>query len=174
VTRISIRCALAGTLFLAISSFASPAPPSGSGYQMTATKIFSDTADAKQEIREAILKANAEHKHVLLDFGGNWCADCQLLNIYFHDPGNAALLAANYVLVDVNIGEYDKNLDIAQKYQIPLKLGVPALAVLDGRGRLLYSQRNGEFEKMRKLDSSDVTAFLEKWKPQHTSQKRKA
>ena len=169
--RISIRCVLGGLLILAAPSFAAGMPPSGSGYQMTATKIFSDTADAKQEIREAILKAGAEHKHVLLDFGGNWCGDCQLLNIYFHDPGNAALLAANYVLVDVNIGEYDKNLDIAQKYQIPLKLGVPAMAVLDGKGHLLYSQHNGEFEKMRKLDSSAVTAFLEKWKPHGAARK---
>jgi thioredoxin 1 len=174
VTRISIRCALAGALLLSAPSFAAPVPPAGSGFQMTATKIFSDTADAKQEIQEAILKANAEHKHVLLDFGGNWCADCQLLNIYFHDPGNASLLAANYVVVEVNIGEYDKNLDIAQKYGIPLKLGVPAMAVLDGKGRLLYAQRNGEFEKMRKLDSSAVNAFLEKWKPQRAAQKRKA
>jgi thioredoxin 1 len=77
-------------------------------------------------------------------------------------------------VVDVNIGEYDKNLDVAQKYQIPLKLGVPALAVLDGKGRLLYSQRSGEFEKMRKLDSSAVTAFLEKWKPHAATHKRKA
>lgn len=174
VTRIPIRCALAGVLLLAAPSFAAPAPPAGNGYQMAATKIFSDTADARQEIREAILKANAEHKHVLLDFGGNWCADCQLLNIYFHDPGNASLLAANYVVVEVNIGEYDKNLDIAQKYGIPLKLGVPAMAVLDGKGHLLYAQRNGEFEKMRKLDSSAVTAFLEKWKPQQPTHKRRA
>lgn len=150
----------------------------GLHFQMASADIYSDTADAKAEIRQALLKAAAEHKHVLLDFGGNWCPDCHLLNVYFHDPGNASLLAANYVLVDVSVGQYDKNLDLVRKYGIPLNKGVPALAVLDGSGHVVYAQRNGEFEAMRKLDSSVVAAFLEKWKPRGlsskpTSQKRK-
>ncbi len=133
--------------------------------QVASRQIYSDTANAKEEIRQAILKAAAEHKRVLLDFGGNWCGDCQVLDIYFHDPGNASLLAANYVLVDVSVGQYDKNLDVARKYGVPLKKGVPALVILDGTGRVVYAQRNGEFESMRKLDSAAVTEFLQKWKP---------
>jgi thioredoxin 1 len=143
---------------------------------MASAEIYSDTADARADIREAILKARMEHKHVLLDFGGNWCVDCHLLELYFHDPGNAALLAANYVLVDVNVGEYDRNLNLARKYGIPLSKGVPALVVLDGAGHVLYAQRHGEFENMRVLDSAAVTAFLEKWKPRaghiHTAKHR--
>ena len=134
-------------------------------FQMASRNIYSDTANAKEEIRQAILKAAAENKRVLLDFGGNWCPDCHLLDIYFHDPGNAALLATNYVLVDVSVGQYDKNLDVVRKYGVPLNKGVPALVVLDGSGHVVYAQQNGEFESMRKLDSSVVTAFLEKWKP---------
>jgi len=134
-------------------------------FQVAATAIYSDNADAKEDIRKALQKAAAEHKRVILDFGGNWCGDCQVLNIYFHDPGNASLLAANYVLVDVNVGEYDKNLDLAHKYEIPLNKGVPALVVLDSSGNVVYAQKHGEFEAMRKLDSGVVTEFLEKWKP---------
>ncbi len=137
----------------------------GMHFQVATANIYSDTANAKEDIRLAILKAAQEHKRVLLDFGGNWCSDCHLLNLYFHDPGNASLLAANYVLVEVNVGEYDRNLDLARKYGIPLNKGVPALAVLDGTGRVVYAQRNGEFEAMDKLDSAAVSAFLMKWKP---------
>jgi len=146
----------------------------GTHFQMASANIYSDTANAKEEIRQAILKASAEHKRVILDFGGNWCPDCHVLDIYFHDPGNAALLAANYVLVDVSVGQYDKNLDIVRKYGIPLNKGVPALAVLDGSGHVVYAQRNGEFESMRKLDSSVVNAFLEKWKPHAVARHNKA
>jgi thiol:disulfide interchange protein len=127
--------------------------------------VYSDTADAHAEVRDALSRAAREHKRVLLDFGGNWCGDCQVLDIYFHRPPNASLLADNYILVDVNVGRYDKNLDLAQKYGIPLQKGVPALAVLDGHGRLLYSQRQGEFEAMRRMDPNSVTQFLERWKP---------
>jgi thiol:disulfide interchange protein len=136
-----------------------------SHFQMAATNIYSNTADAHEDIRQALLTAGATHKHVLLVFGGNWCLDCHALDLYLHDPGNASLLAANYVPVNVNIGEYDKNLGLARKYDIPLDKGVPALVVLDGSGRVLYAQRNGEFEAMRRLDSSVVTTFLQKWKP---------
>lgn len=134
-------------------------------FQMGTADLYPATANAHEDIRQAILKASAEHKNVLLVFGGNWCIDCHLLDLYFHDPGNASLLAANYVLVNVNIGEYDRNLDLIRKYGIPLSKGVPALVVLDGAGHVLYAQRNAEFENMRVQDASAVTVFLQKWKP---------
>jgi thiol:disulfide interchange protein len=126
--------------------------------------IYSATADAHAEIAQAIQIATKEHKHVLLDFGGNWCGDCQVLDIYFHQSPNLAILDKNYVLVDIDIGQMDKNVDVAEKYNVPLKRGVPALAVLDSHGHLLYSQKNGEFESMRHMDSGSVTRFLNQWK----------
>lgn len=127
--------------------------------------IYPDPATANTEIQNALAKAAREHKNVILDFGGNWCGDCKVLNIYYHLEPNASLLAANYVLVDVNICRMDCNTDIADKYAVPLKKGVPALAVLDSNGGLLYSQRNGEFEAMRRMDPASVTEFLNTWKP---------
>jgi hypothetical protein len=92
-----------------------------------------------------------------------------VLDIYFHDPANKSLLEENFELVDVNIGRYDANQDIADHYGIPLKRGVPALVVLSSEGKVLLAQRDGEFEKMRTLQSSDLTKFLNDWKPTHRS-----
>jgi hypothetical protein len=50
---------------------------------------------------------------------------------------------------------------------VPLHKGVPALAVLSDHGALLYSQKNGEFEAMRHMESSALTDFLVQWKPSH-------
>lgn len=127
--------------------------------------IYSDTADAHAEIRAAVAKAARQHKRVIIDFGGNWCGDCRALDAYFHKEPNASLLKSNFILVDVNIGRMDQNLDIAKQYEVPLEKGVPALAVLDSKGGLLYSQKNGEFEAMRRMDPASVTAFLNQWKP---------
>jgi len=132
--------------------------------QFSPRHIYNENADAKAEIREAVATASRQHKHIILDFGGDWCGDCQVLDIYFHRAPNDALLSANYVLVDIDIGRLDKNVDVAEKYGVPLKKGVPALAVLDSHGRLLYSQKTGEFEKMRRMNPDSVTQFLEKWK----------
>lgn len=128
--------------------------------------IYPEPTQARADIASALQTAAATHKRVLLDFGGNWCDDCQALNIYFHDDNNRQLLEKNFVLVDINIGREDANLDIAREYGVPIAKGVPALAVLSPDGKLLYSQRNGEFEAMRRMESSSVTSFLVQWRPQ--------
>jgi thioredoxin 1 len=128
-------------------------------------EIYPDPAQAKTDLAAALKTAAQTHKRVLIDFGGNWCGDCQVLDIYFHNPENLPILDANFVLVHVNIGHMDENQDIAERYQIPLEKGVPALAVLSSTGKLLYSQKTGEFESMRRMESSAVTSFLAQWKP---------
>jgi thioredoxin 1 len=120
---------------------------------------------AAADIATALQTAGATHRRVILDFGGNWCPDCHALDTYFHDAANKPLLEAGYVLVYVNIGRVDQNLDVAERYGVPLKKGVPALAVLDTDGKLLYSQKTGEFEAMRSMEPSAVTDFLTQWKP---------
>jgi thioredoxin 1 len=127
--------------------------------------IYPAPAQAKADLAAALKTAATNHKRILIDFGGNWCGDCQVLDIYFHDPANRPLLDANFVLVHINIGRMDENLDIARKYAVPLEKGVPALAVLSEKGTLLYSQKGGEFEAMRRMESSAVTSFLVQWKP---------
>jgi thioredoxin 1 len=128
-------------------------------------EIYPAPDQAKAELAAALKTAAQSHKRVLIDFGGNWCGDCQVLDLYFHNPQNLPILDSNFVLVHVNIGHMDTNLDIASQYQVPLDRGVPALAVLSDKGKLLYSQKAGEFEAMRRMDPSSVTSFLVQWKP---------
>jgi thiol-disulfide isomerase/thioredoxin len=127
--------------------------------------IYPDPGQARADLAAALKTAASTHRRILLDFGGNWCGDCQVLNLYFRDARNKPILDADFVLVDINIGNMDTNLDIAEKYGVPIAKGVPALAVLSEHGVLLYSQKNGEFEAMRTMQSSSVTAFLVKWRP---------
>ena len=126
--------------------------------------IYPDPSQAKADLAAALKTAASAHKRILLDFGGNWCPDCHVLDIYFHDPANRAILEANFVLVHVNIGHMDANLEIAQRYEVPLEKGVPALAVLDEHGKLLFSQKSGQFEAMSRMESAEVTKFLVQWK----------
>ena len=127
-------------------------------------EIYPDPAQASADLSAGLKAAAADHKRVIVDFGGNWCGDCRVLDLYFHDASNKALLDAHFVLVHVNIGERDRNLDLAARYAIPLDKGVPALAVLNERGELLHAQKSGEFEAMRHMSSTAVTDFLTHWK----------
>ncbi len=158
-TAFAARTLLIGCTLLAVS-----APRAGAQAPSIPRKhLYPEIASAQADIKAAVAEAKRTHKRVLLDFGGDWCGDCQVLDIYFHQAPNEELLEKNFVKVNVNIGHMDANLDIAKKYGVPIH-GVPALAVLDGNGTVLFAQ-DKEFSDMRHMESSSVTEFLTKWKP---------
>jgi thiol:disulfide interchange protein len=123
--------------------------------------LYSESADTALDISAAESVARREHKRILLDFGGNWCGDCQLLDLYYQQPSNAAILSKRYVVVHVDVGHMDHNVLVAEKYHVPIRKGVPALAVLDANGRLVYVEGDKEFEH---TSAQAVHTFLERWK----------
>lgn len=134
--------------------------------QPTDTKkdLYPANVDAHSEIKEAEEKAAQEHKRVLLVFGANWCFDCHVLDLAFHRPDFVPIVS-RYEVVHVDIGEDGKkNVDIAKQFEVPLEKGVPALAVVDPSGKLLVSQKNGEFENARAMTPEAIREFLDKWK----------
>ena len=174
----SVLCVFALVLSAAIAGCKGKEPSDVSQGQTTAVRptpqafepavpipnkhIYSETADPRADIAAAIRQATAEHKRIILDFGGDWCGDCHVLDLYLHQPPNGDLLARNYILVHVFIGHMDAHMDIPDKYKVPVRKGVPALAVLNSDGKLLFAQQHKEFEK--DLNPHDVTAFLNQWK----------
>ena len=128
------------------------------------TDLYPADADAKKEIGDAVSRAAVEHKRVLLIFGANWCYDCHVLDHALHDGDAGKILSDNFLLVHVDIGEGERNPDLLKTYKIPLDKGVPAVAVLSGDGRLLYSSGDGEFEAARRMLKKDLVAFLKHWK----------
>jgi thioredoxin 1 len=128
--------------------------------------IYPANVDAHAEIKEAEEKAAPAHKRLLLVFGANWCYDCHVLDLAFQRPDTAPILKAGYEIVHVDLGDDEKkNADLVKEYDIPLDKGVPALAVADSEGKLVVSQKNGEFEDARSLTPETLVAFLNKWKP---------
>jgi len=128
--------------------------------------LYNKDANAKAEIEEAVAKAKKDHQRVILVFGANWCYDCHVLDQAFHQADVAPLLQKGFQVVHVDIGDDGKkNNDLAATYEVPLNKGIPALAVLDSAGKVIFAQKNGEWESARSLDPDDVVVFLNKWKP---------
>ena len=123
--------------------------------------LYSESADPAAEIAAAERVARHEHKRILLDFGANWCGDCQVLDLSYKEAPNAELLAKYYVVVHIDVGHIDHNLSIAAKYHVPIAHGIPALAVLDANGNLLYAEKEKEFEHS---SPEAIAAFLNRWK----------
>jgi len=129
------------------------------------TDLYPANADAKKEIAEALAKALAEDKRVILVFGGNWCYDCHVLDKALHSGEAASIVKQSYLIVHVDIGEGDKNLDLIKKYETTLGSGVPTVVIIDDEGRVIYSSTKGEFEAARQMMKKNLVAFLNRWKP---------
>jgi thioredoxin 1 len=128
--------------------------------------IYPADADAHEEIKVAEEMAAKEHKRLLLVFGANWCFDCHVLDLAFHGPELSPIVDANYEVVHVDLGpDEHKNADLVEQYEIPLNRGIPAMAVVDSNGKLIFSQKNGEVEDARGMTPAALAEFLNKWKP---------
>jgi len=131
-------------------------------------QVYDERADAKKDIRTAIVQASRAGqpaKNIILVFGANWCKDCRALAEQMLKDELAALVVKNFVVVKIDVGRMDKNLDVAAKYGVPVENGIPALAVLDSKGNLLYAQDQGQFADARHMSYESIKAFFEQWKP---------
>lgn len=117
---------------------------------------------AAADVEAALVEARRTGKRVIMNFGSDWCPDCWVLHYYFDESPNAELVAKHFVLVNVNVGMKDANLEIARQYGIPAK-AVPALSVVEGDGTVVYAQGD-EFSNIRNQEPAVVTAFLNQWK----------
>lgn len=131
--------------------------------------LYPAGVNAQEEVTETVSAAGKENKRVILVFGANWCPDCYALDYGFHQPRIEPLVNANFKVVHIDVGRYDKNLDLAKKYHVDLEKGIPSLAVLSPQGAVLYS--TGEFERARVMTEEDIIQFLNTWKAPTTAQK---
>jgi tetratricopeptide (TPR) repeat protein len=125
--------------------------------------IYNPSLDARLEIRKAISEARRAHKRLILNFGSNWCGDCQVLNLYLTDPKNKKIVDTNFVVVPIDLDGGSPNITLATSYGVPPSTEIPVLVVLDTNGDPLYVQERSEFGDMRRQDISAVTRFLTQW-----------
>lgn len=140
-------------------------------YPAKGPDIYDTQADGAQAIERALQVAQAEHKHVLLQLGANWCIWCRRLHETVQkDAGVAALLKQNFVVVYVDVNHRNgkkRNDAVNERYGNPLQHGLPVLLVLDADGHRLVTQETGALEDGKDAhDPAKVAAFLAKWAPQ--------
>ena len=133
--------------------------------KLSSTAPYDQKADAHRDVAAAVANAGTGKRNIVLIFGANWCPDCRALSAQMHKPELASVIEKNYVVVEIDLGRYDKNLDLAEQYHVPIRHGIPALAVLDPRGNLLYAMDQGQFADARSMSFESIKAFFEHWKP---------
>jgi protein disulfide-isomerase len=130
-----------------------------------ADPMYNETADAKAEIKLALAQAATSGVPVLVIFGANWCGDCKILDMAIKQGASAPLVAKEFKVVKVNVGRFDRNVDIAQSYGVPLKNGIPAVVVLSPKNQVLYVTREGELADAGNMGENGIYEFFKKVTP---------
>jgi thiol-disulfide isomerase/thioredoxin len=91
---------------------------------------YDEAADAHQSLAAALAAAKLSGKKVLVDFGANWCPDCRALGGILALDQIRSYVAAHYEVAVVDVGRFNKNLDIPAAYGFKLR-GIPTVMVLD-------------------------------------------
>ena len=126
-----IAPAVLAALFLATGASAATAPRvsiSSLSELEVPDAPFAANANADADVDAAFARARRDGKRVMIDLGGNWCADCRILEGLMDLPEMRTFLASHYELVSVDVGRFNKNLQIPARFGITTRLeGVPAM-----------------------------------------------
>lgn len=122
---------------------------------------YNEHADAQSDVTRALNQAKASNKKVLVVFGANWCPDCRELDKALHGK-SASLIDGKFVVVKVDVGRFDKHMDIAKAYGNPTKKGIPAAVVLNADNQVLYATKGGELSDARRMGDNGVYDFISK------------
>jgi len=134
-------------------------------------KPYNENQDLRADLNHAIQRAEKENKHVLAQFGGNWCPWC----IRFHQmvygaPVIDSLVMAGYIYILLNVSQDKKKRDYSlfREFGYPNRFGYPVFVILDGTGKQLHIQDSGILEhcQARGYDTTKVATFLKMWSPE--------
>lgn len=142
-----------------------PAPKKGDAKQET--PVYDEKAIGSEQIAAALIRAKRENRRVLIQWGANWCGWCTMLaDIQRKDSAIAKKILYEYDVVKIDVGRFDKHMDLAETYGADLKKnGLPFLTVLDGDGKPIANQETSSLESKDETkkghDAAKVLAFLE-------------
>jgi thiol-disulfide isomerase/thioredoxin len=150
------------------AAFAASAGPHVSIATLAALKTplpypYAEQSDAKADVARAFARAKTSGKRVLVDFGGNWCPDCRILAGVMELPEMKPFLAANYEIVSVDVGMFDKNLDVVMSLGVEKLKGVPTIVIAEPDGRPINVTNSAELADARSMTPQGLADWLAKW-----------
>jgi thiol-disulfide isomerase/thioredoxin len=102
---------------------------------------------------------------VLIDLGGNWCGDCLVLANLMRLPELKRFLKAHYEIVSVDVGRFDKNLQVPARFGITKRLeGVPAILIVEPDGKTLVDAGHvAALADARHMTPQGLADWLAQW-----------
>ena len=137
-------------------------------YPHMGVDIYDTKADGENLIDAALLRAKREDKRVLILFGANWCPWCRRLHQTLSSaPTVLQKIHQEFVLVYVDVNtrnDKKRNATVIERYDNPLKYGVPVFVLLENDGTQLTTRESGSLSAAtNEATAKLITEFLGKW-----------
>jgi Thioredoxin-like len=125
---------------------------------------YDEAANAEAQVAAAFARAQKSHKRVLIDLGGNWCPDCIVLANFIRLPEMHRFMAAHYEDVFVDVGRFDRNLQIPARFGFKARLeGVPMILVATPDGKLVNGKDVFAATDARHMTPQALASYLAKY-----------
>jgi len=154
-------------IFLAITGASLNAQTAAKGTNAPPTqqvKLYDPALDGMKQIKDATAMAKKVNKHVLIQYGGNWCGWCIKFDGFCKaDTSIMRIINDNYIPVKLNYSPENKN-DAANEYLgNPTRFGFPVFVIVDGNGKVIHIQDSGLLEEGQGYNKKKVVGFFSNW-----------
>jgi len=125
---------------------------------------YDEHANADAAVAAAFERAKKSHKRVLIDLGGNWCVDCVVLANFVEQPAVKKFVAAHYEWVAVDVGRFDRNLQVPARFGLTKRLtGVPTIIIATPDGKQANQNDLFVLADARSMTPQAVADYLAKY-----------
>jgi thioredoxin 1 len=127
---------------------------------------YDERADARAEVARMLQCARSEQKPLLLMFGANWCPWCRELDrMLARDKDLSRLADEAFLRLNVNIGQYDRNLALAADYGLTTldDTGIPMLVLLRPDGSVQAVKNSDDFVVGSHYARDAIRRFLQSY-----------
>ncbi len=127
-------------------------------------KLYDPALDGMKQISESVAVAKSSGKHILIQYGGNWCSWCIKFNTFSKaDPEISKLISDNYIPLKLNYSPENYNFEANVYLENPARFGFPVFIILDGQGKVLHIQDSALLEEGEGYSQKKVAGFLQNW-----------
>ncbi|MDC0453835.1 thioredoxin family protein [Gammaproteobacteria bacterium] len=102
-------------------------------------------------------------KQPVIIFGGNWCPDCRILEGTLVMPTIKKFLQQHYQIMHIDIGRYNRNMDLMDHLNIESKKGVPRVVILDLEKNIVNSSTSSEWTTARDRKQQEIYNYFQKF-----------
>jgi len=135
-----------------------------STYAQEAKKLYDPALDGMKQITEAVAMAKASNKHVLIQYGGNWCSWCIKFDAFCKaDSEISQVINDNYIPVKLNYDPVNKNSAANEYMGNPMRFGFPVFIIIDGKGKPIHIQDSALLEEGQGYSKKKVVTFFKNW-----------